>query len=351
MTQRSLAHILAVLFSALLAAVQPAFADTVTLKDGSVIHGKNLHVANGTITITTSYAGSLAIKQDQVASFETDEPVYVKTRSHSAVLGKVERKDSGLVVSSPSGVYVTIVDGVKSSWRQGAEDPELLALRPHWIIEFSTDIAGKSGNNTGFAGAVGAVVILKTPTDALKLYADADRSTADGTTSSDDYKGGIEYNAFFSPVYSWFVSTELMRDNVREIALRSSTLGGIGYNAIRSKREDLQFRAGLSYRYETYESQTPTPDFSSAGLNLALVHRLDVAPWLVLHNSISYMPSFQDNNNFVLDHDSNVTLPFASTHAWSLRVGLTNEYVSKLVAGATKRLDSTYYVRFVYDVK
>ena len=339
------------LISALLALVRTASADTVTLKDGSVIHGKNLHVADGTITITTNFAGDLAIKQDQATSFETDEPIFVKTKDNSAVLGKVERKDTSLLVTNSNGNYVTTVEGVKSSWAKGAEDPEVVALRRHWVLEFTTDISGKSGNSSGFGGAFGAVATLKTPTDALKFYGSANHTTANGATSEDDYKGGIEYNAFFSDVWSWYISSELMQDNVKDIALRASALGGIGINAIRSKEEALQFRAGLSYRYETYNTESATPNFSSAGLGVALVHRLDIAPWLVMHNTLSYTPSFQNVSNYIIDHDSNVTMPFAGSQVWSLRLGLTNEYTSIPVASASKRLDTLYYLRFVYDVQ
>jgi hypothetical protein len=211
------------------------------------------------------------------------------------------------------------------------------------------DIAGKSGNSTGFGGAIGAVATLKTPTDALKFYAAANHSVANGQTSQDAYKGGVEYNAFFSPVWSWFVSTELMQDNVKDIALRVSTLGGIGWNAVRSAKEDLQFRAGLSYRYDTYNTVPATPNFASAGLNLGLVHRVDLAPWAVMHNTLSYVPSFKDTANYVIDHDSNLTMPFGGSKVWSTRLGVTNEYTSIPVAGA-KRLDTTYYLRFVYVV-
>jgi hypothetical protein len=326
-----------------------ARADTITLKDGSVIHGKITGISDGTISISTGFAGDLSVKQDQVAGFETDEAVFVKTKDNSTVLGKVEPKESALIVSSPSGSYTTKVEGVKSSWRQGNEDPEVVALRRHWVVEFTTDIAGKSGNSTGFAGAVGAVATLKTPTDALKFYAAAHHSVSNGQTSEDAYKGGVEYNAFFSPVWSWFVSTELMQDNVKDIALRVNTLGGIGWNALRSAKEDLQFRAGLSYRYDTYNTVPPTPNYASAGLNLGLVHRVDIKPWMVMNNAISFVPSFKDTGNYVIDHDSNVTMPFGGSKVWSLRLGVTNEYTSIPVGGA-KRLDTLYYLRFVYDV-
>jgi hypothetical protein len=325
-------------------------ADTVTLKDGSVVHGKITGISGGTIAVSTGFAGDLSIKQDQVSSFETDEPVFVKTTDNSTVLGKVDRKDSDLIVSSSSGSYTTTIAGVKSSWRRDTEDPEMVALRRHWVLELSTDIAGQSGNSTGFAEAIGAVATLKTPTDALKFYAAANHSVANHQTSEDAYKGGVEYNAFFSPVWSWFVSTELMQDNVKDISLRVSTLGGIGWNAVRSKKEDLQFRAGLSYRYDTYNTVPPTPNYASAGLNLGLVHRVELAPWTVMHNALSYVPSFKDTSNFIFDHDSNLTMPFGGSKVWSMRIGLTNEYTSKPVDDA-KKLDTIYYLRFVYVVQ
>jgi len=46
----NLTKILILITPVLLAFTRPAFADTVTLKDGSVIHGKNLQVAGGIIT-------------------------------------------------------------------------------------------------------------------------------------------------------------------------------------------------------------------------------------------------------------------------------------------------------------
>jgi hypothetical protein len=323
----------------------PARADTVTLKNGSVIHGKILKIADGVITVATDFAGNLAIKQDKVASFETDDQVFVKTRENSTVLGKVTPRDSGLVVSNPSGNYQITVEDVKSSWDKSTEDPD----RRHWNVEFTADVSGKSGNATGFAGAFGAVATLKSPTDSLKFYVSTDHSVANGQTSQDLYKGGVAYNAFFSPVFSWYVSSELMQDNVRDIALRVSNLAGIGYNLIHRPKHDLQFRAGFSYRYETYHTVPPTPDFSSAGGSFALEHRLDLAPWAVMKNTVSYMPAFKGTSNYIINHDSNFTLPLGGSKTWSMRFGIFNEYVSQPVDD-TKRLDNTYYLRLVLDM-
>ncbi len=341
---------LAGLALAALAVLAPSVrADTVTLKDGSVIHGKIQGITGGVITLTTGFAGDLSIKQDQVASLATDEPLFVKTANNSSVLGQVAPEAAGLAVSSPNGRYTTTVGEIKSSWLKGTEDPEVVALRRHWAVQFSLDVAGKSGNSTGFAGAVGLVAVLKGPNDTLKFYGAANHTTAGGKTSDDAYKGGVEYNAFVSQDWSWYVSSELMQDNIKDISLRVSVLGGIGYNVIRKPSQDLQFRAGLSYRHDSYNTALPTPAFSSAGLNLALIHRVDLAPWATMNNSLSYVPSFKDFSNYVIDHDSNLSMPFGGSKVWSVRLGLTNEYTSKPLAGA-KRLDTLYYVRLVLNM-
>jgi putative salt-induced outer membrane protein YdiY len=346
MIHRSLRPIAVLLGFVLLTVAWPAFADTVTLKDGSIIHGKNLQIVDGAITITTGFAGDLSIKQNLVASFSTDTPVYVKTKTSQAVLGKIEPKASGLVIVGSNGEQPITLENIKSAWLTSATDPDLA----HWHLELSTDVVGKSGSASGFAGDAAIVATRRTPTDTLKFYSNIDHTVANGQTSSDNYKGGIEDNIFFSPAYSWFGSTELMQDNVQDIHLRTTTTSGIGWNALRGSREDLQFRAGLSYRYDVYDTNPPTPNYSSAGANLAIVHRLDVAPWFVMHNSLGYMPSFKDTNNFIMDHDSNITMPLGNLKPWSLRIGMTNEYTSRPVDG-DEHLETTYYLRFVYTVR
>ena len=341
---------LAGLALAALAVLAPAArADTVTLKDGSVIHGTIQGITAGIVTLTTGFAGELSIKQDQVASLATDEAVFVKTANNSSVLGQVAPDPAGLVVSSPSGRYNTTVGDIKSSWLRTAEDPELVALRRHWAVQFALDVAGKSGNSTGFTGGAGVTAVLKGPNDALKFYGAANHTTAGGQTSEDAYKGGVEYNAFISQDWSWYVSSELMQDNVKDISLRVSVLGGIGYNVVRQPSHDLQFRAGLSYRHESYDTTPPTAAYSSAGLNLALIHRVDLAPWATMNNSLSYEPAFKDFSNYIIDHDSNIAMPFGGSKVWSVRLGMTNEYTSKPIAGS-KRLDTLYYVRIVLNM-
>ncbi len=341
---------LAGLALAVLCALAPAArADTVTLKDGSVIHGKILGINGGVVTLSTGFAGDLSIKQDQVASLATDEAVFVKTTNNAAVLGQVAPENGALVVTSPSGRNTVAVGEIKSSWLKNAEDPELVALRRHWAVQLAIDVAGKSGNSQGFTGGASVVATLKGQNDALKFYGAANHSTANGVKSEDSYKGGVEYNAFVSQDWSWYVSSELLQDNVKDISLRVSVLGGIGYNAIRKPTQDLQFRVGLSYRHESYDTAPPTPAFSSAGLNLALIHRLDLAPWATMNNSLSYVPSFKDTGNYVIDHDSNFAMPFGGSKVWSVRLGVTNEYVSRPVGGA-KRLDTLYYVRIVLNM-
>ena len=67
-----------VLFGCAIALGITARADVVETKNGARIVGKIVRIAEGSIAIETEYAGTLAIKQNQVTSVTTDAPIAVR---------------------------------------------------------------------------------------------------------------------------------------------------------------------------------------------------------------------------------------------------------------------------------
>src|SRR3954471_20133057 len=76
-------------------------ADRIELTDGSVVHGKLLSAGGGKFKIETAFAGTIVIAQDQVKSFQTDEPVNVRTAT-STILGQVQPAGGQITVVSPA---------------------------------------------------------------------------------------------------------------------------------------------------------------------------------------------------------------------------------------------------------
>ncbi|HKB91717.1 MAG TPA: hypothetical protein VKC60_14460, partial [Opitutaceae bacterium] len=74
-------------------------ADTVETKDGSKLIGKITKIEDGVIQLDTTYAGTLKIKQDNVAGFSTDAPLNVAFKGGNTLVGKVDNTQTGLQVS------------------------------------------------------------------------------------------------------------------------------------------------------------------------------------------------------------------------------------------------------------
>lgn len=344
-------HAIAAALLAASAALHVA-ADTVTLQDGSVIHGTITAIGGGRISIDTGFAGSIQVDQSKVVSFATDKPVYVKTGDGAVALGTVEPAPEGIRVTGAASTLTTPVASVSAGWGEGQEDPVITALRRHWTYEAALDIAGKTGNSDRFAAGAGFVATNKGPTDTLKLYAAANFAEDGGARSEDSLRGGVDFNSFFSERWSWYVGTEIGRDAVRDLELRVKAVAGFGYTAIKKADQDLQFRGGFSYRYETYDTGNALVDesleTSSPGLQFSLIHRLDIPSWGSMSNLINYTPSFDDLGNYVIFHDSSLTMPLGGSPRWGFRIGVSNEYISETAPGRDP-LDTLYYARLVLN--
>ncbi len=136
-------------------------------------------------------------------------------------------------------------------------------------------------------------------------------------------------------------------DRIRDIELYNVSAAGLGYDFIKSTKQSLTTRAGISYRYEGYE--TPgLANVSSAGLDFGLVHSYTFRT-ARMQNSITYVPAFDDFGNYRAVHDSFFEMPLTAS-LWTLRVGLNNDYTSQPSPGL-KELDTTYYTRLVLNWK
>lgn len=318
-----------------------AQADTVTLKDGSVLNGTVKSLSAGTLTLETAYAGTLSIKQSEVAAFSTTGPVAVKTIDDNVIRGTVSGNGGALSVASSGGTLTTSVDKVKAAWNATAEDPDVTALRRKWVYQVDVDLAGKQGNSKRLSTGLGASATLASKEDALKLFAGYNYSEQEKVRSEDTLKVGADYASYFSQRYSWYTFGEGGYDDIKDLTLRLRAGVGLGFAVIKSSKQTLTTRVGLGYRYEDYEGGDAA-DVNSPGFDLGLLHTYDFGKYGVLNQSVTYSPTFEDFGNYTLVHDSGLTLPGGDF--WNLRLGMLNEYASEPPAGIGN-WDTTYYAK------
>jgi putative salt-induced outer membrane protein YdiY len=321
-----------------------AFADVVETKNGARIVGKIVGINAGAIAVDTDYAGALTIKQSEVVSFTTDQPISVRLASGTRIDGKVAATPDGtLQVIGADGTISTSVGKVAATWTAGGKDPDIAALERHWGYEAAVDITGKSGNSEQLGTSASVRAKLKTAQDTLQFYGAYNRQVSDKVKSADQFKAGVDYQNNFHGQLSWYARDEGGFDRIKDIELYNVAAFGLGYDVIKKPKQILTARAGLSYRYEGYKNPATT-NVSSAGLDFGLAHEFTFDNSKLV-NRVSLVPTFEDFANFRLTHESFYEVPLVAPF-WKLRLGVSNDYNSKPGPGVVK-LDTMYFTRLV----
>jgi len=329
-------------------AAVPASADVVETVNGSTIRGKVIASDDGTIKVETDFAGVVAIKQDQVKSVSTDDPINIALKDGTTTKGALDTSGSTLRVNTPTGVLSTQTAVVTAVWRDGDKSPSdkaLDALRRKWAYQVGFDLNGKQGNTDRMFIGTDFRATLASPADVLAFYGRYARGEEEGNVTQDEAKGGVDYANNFTDRMQWYVRTELGFDRTKLLDLRSQTAAGLGYNLIKKSNQSLVGRFGINYRYEAYEDP---PSFDSAGLDLGLIHSYTFA-WGKMVNTITVTPAFNDFSNYVLLHESALELPIGAGKFWKLRLGIRNDYTSEPPVGGLDNHDWSYFTQLILN--
>jgi putative salt-induced outer membrane protein YdiY len=329
-----------------LALVQFSNADLIITKDGSQLSGTITLIDRGVVHLDTAYAGSLKIKQDQIESFETDEPVVVRLESGTVMAGRVESSTGEtLRIASQDGVLETNTGKVAASWSPTAEDPEVVRNRSEWRYDAALDIAGKSGNTEKFSTGIDLKAELKGPNDALAFFFEYDQAEEEDNKTEDNIAGGVSFESFFSGDLGWYARTELEQDRIDEIDLRSTTGAGLSYRFINEPNQTLVARAGIGYQHTSFDANID--DESSATIDFGLAHEYEYKELFVIDTNLTVVPQTDDFGNYRIEHDTGIELPIGNSGNWKIRMGVENEYESEPVTD--ENLDTSYYTRMVYS--
>ena len=282
-------------------------ADTVETKDGSRLVGTVTKIDGGNVTLLTSYAGAITIKQSDVVSITTDSAVAVRLASGTRIDGKVSTEGGAVKIAGADGVISTSVDKVAASWAAGGKDPAIAALERGWAYEAAVDVSGKSGNKSQLATAFAFRATLAGAQDTLQFYTGYDRQVSDGEKSADQFKVGVDYANNFASHKSWYVRNEGGFDRIKDIELYDVAAAGLGYDLIKDAKQTLTGRAGLSFRYAGYKN--PRSEDVKAAVEAAAR-----AGWpnvtIVNNIAIKGAPVSCDNLQATVDADLAVPLKF-----------------------------------------
>ncbi|KRP35882.1 MAG: hypothetical protein ABS34_09745 [Opitutaceae bacterium BACL24 MAG-120322-bin51] len=326
-----------------------ANADTVTTKDGSTLNGTITLIDKGEIHIDTTYAGKLTLRQDEVATFETEASVVVRLDNGTQMAGPVSATSKGkLKIHGEDGVLETNTSKIGASWAPGAVDPEIVRNSRKWKYDLALNLSGKNGNTDKFHLGTEIDVRLKGPDDELRFGFEYEQGEENDNKTDDRAFGRIGYERFNPKNVGWYLHNALETDKISDINMRSTTGGGASYRVINNDAQTLIVRGGLGYRFTDFETEDREDD-SSATFETSLEHSYQYKDFCWLENKLYYSPALDDFANYRAIHDSSLKIPVGNGESFWIRMGIKNEYESQ--TSAEEKLDTSYYTQLIYSWK
>ncbi len=317
-------------------------ADVLKISDGSRLFGKIIKVEDGTISLKTTYAGTIKVKQSEVLSFETEDPVLANLKGGKTLSGAVESKGDKVRIGEENSLGLVNLSQILSLKPDPGKEP-----KKDWIFSAGFDLLGKQGNTEEMSLGANALIARKGPKDELKFTAEFEDREKNSEKTADRIAGGASYEYFFKDSLGWYLRSELESDEITSVNLRSTTGAGASYRLLNRDRQTLVVRSGLGYRFIDYE--TMKEDESSLTLDLGLTHNYKFNDMVSIASQLSYVPGIgsSENNRFV--HDSTLVFPIGNGERWSLKLGIKNEYETE--PAVPEKLDTTYYSKMSFSWK
>ena len=320
-------------------------ADRITLTDGSVVNGTLKSLADGKVVIATDFAGEITVAADKIAALNTAAPVQVATEDGAKYSGAITTPEGGQPQVAAIALPLT---NVKYLWTEGMEDPTLPPKRK-WDTELYVDITGKTGGTTEkFNGTIGVNANLVGPDDHLKLYASTSYERQDGVTSSKKSLAGADFERKIAGTENtWYVRAELEHHTTNGLKLREELALGYGYYILDWEHTKLRARVGAVARSRKFTDNSHSDDFAvEAGLHF----EQDIQEWGKWVTDLTYQPSTKRLDDYRILHESSLDIPILFGRPMSLRLGISNEYNSKVNVGV-EGLETNYFAKLVYKFK
>ena len=328
----------------------PSFSlDHIETLDGGTVTGIIKQISNDTIVLSTDYAGEIILQRNKVRGFSSEQPLSVRLKSGTVLIGLVTHQQDGkLVIVASDANLTTQFSSISESWMPNKKDPKMVRLEKEhnaalrkWSYDAGADITGRKGNSEEFGVAINVAAKLVGKDDSLLFYGSLNQAEQQGIDNTDEIIVGSEYTSYSEEPWGWYIRSELERDDFEGIDLRALFGSGLNYRPFNSLEHSLELRAGFGYRHESFldggTEQSPTLDFG-------LAHNWQFTTWGRIKNNLTFAPAISDFGDYLITHDSGIEIPLGLSDYWQLRLGLRHDYKS-LPAAGRQSLDTSYYSR------
>ncbi len=342
----------AILLIAFWTSIQTSFAaaensatnipDSITLANGSVIHGTVSNIKNGKVHINTDFAGTLQIDSKKIVEMSTHNPVVVKlsngTVLENVLIELVNQTPILQTVGTQSEAVVALTDIV-------AINPEPWQIGEGYKHEGGASLAlvQQRGNSDTDQLDYKLEGKWTGDDDRFSVTAEGELDESDGMTNAENWLVTGKYDRFMGGTTYLGVNSSLKQDVFADLDMRFYLGPYFGRQYYDTNRFKLSAELGLTYVQENYIS---ADDRSYPGANWTVSIGSDIfgadTELYLTHKGIWDLDSLED---IVLDTRIGLKIPLLMNIQAAAEYSL--EYDSGAVAGVDE-IDQSLKVRFGY---
>jgi putative salt-induced outer membrane protein YdiY len=240
----------------------PAMANIITLKNGSVIIGDIISKQKDKLTLSTSFAGEIRIKWDEIAEIKVHKPIEVHT-IYGELIETLLIVDEGDLPSD--GPLITLEDGTNTETevaRIYVASDDVSAINPEpWELGIGSKFAGlvdfglqfNSGNTETESLATSTDLNWKRLNDRWGLQARYFKEKTNSVTTEDNWLIRSNYDYFLTDSWYTGVYGQLEQNKIANLDQRLSIGPSLGRQFWQSDETNLRSEVGLVYVDEKFD--------------------------------------------------------------------------------------------------
>ncbi len=292
-----LMYVMAIVFAS-----SNAAADEVVLNNGDRITGKLVELVDGKLSIKTEYAGTVKIDWEQVQSFSTDEPVYLKIGDNE-VRAKVSEAESGTATLQSDDLLTT--ESIDLSRLESMSYEKKPPVRVSGRINIGASSTSGNTNTDQLNGEL--EIVARSDKNRVILLAEVNRQESDGEQTESNWITYFGYDHFISKQWYAYASASAENDKFKDINLRTTLGAGAGYQIFETKKTNWAMELGLSYVNTDYINEADS-DYPAARWAMSFIQKLFDSK-IEFFNRDSVHSALDDSNNMFLRTRTGLRFP------------------------------------------
>lgn len=340
--------------------------DTVLFKNGDQLTGTLISGSANSIVFKSDMAGSITISLDNVKELHTHGSFAVipktiqltpKNIEQDIHPGTVAYADGTLKVDDAGGVSSSVAEKDlafivdKGTYQKQLQRPSLLSGWNGAVTAGATSVQSSSYGNTFNIGvnAVRSIPLVSylPPRNRMtfnlsETYGQLTTPTIPQTTpatpnavaKSNIFHTDFERDEYISPRFYYLGDLAFDHNFAQGLDLQQLYGGGVGWTAIQQAKQQLDLKAEIHYEMQQFTNTGVTQNQNLIGATLSESYRRNLPGKLLLTESGSILPAFNNPNAYSATGNVNLALP--TFHRLTVNFGLEDSFLNNPPIGYQK---------------